>query len=200
MSQVTPDANARHGHCRRRAADLSLLKPGEHLYALYRGRRELRRVASAFVRSGRAAGDRVVYVACRTGPDTARELLEAGGVDAGAPARSGQLVLRAFRDVYPAVPDDAAALAGGYRAAVRLARTEGFAGQRVATEMDGFPAAIGSLDQLLRWERMASHLHAQVRCRCSPPSTRRSPPTSARARSPPSWRQRSRGASASPER
>jgi anti-anti-sigma factor len=163
---VTTDGTERQHHHRRRrrrrAADLAGLRPGEHLYALYRDRRQHRRIAAAFVRAGLAAGDQVIYIGADR-PDAGRELLEADGIDTRTPCHSGQLVVRSFADVFcGTLPEDPQEVGRALRAAVLRCRGEGFPGLRVAAEMEEFTAAAGSLDRLLRWERMASRLQVQA--------------------------------------
>src|SRR6202012_588408 len=63
-------------------------KPGTHLCALYDGETELARTASAFVGSGLAAGDRVLYVASDRPAAQVRTSLETHQIPAGPAAGS----------------------------------------------------------------------------------------------------------------
>lgn len=159
---MTTDGPASHGHRRRRAADLSLLAPGEHLYALHRDEGEQRRVTGTFVRCGLAAGDRVVVAV--GSPARARDVLEADGLVTEGAVRSGQLVFRDVDEMYRSwdAARDPAALGAALRDGARRTSADGFPGLRVAAEMDGFAAMLGSLDALLRWERTASVHQAEA--------------------------------------
>jgi hypothetical protein len=129
-------------------------EPGTHLCALYSGPAELERTAAAFVGSGLAAGDRVLYVASDRPRAQVRTALEAHQVLAGPAADRGQLVIQDFASAYGEPGQlDLDQMAIDFRIAARQARADGFGALRVAAEMGDFATAIGSAERLLDWER-----------------------------------------------
>jgi anti-anti-sigma regulatory factor len=146
----------------RPVADLAVLQPGAHLCAVCSDAEELGRVAAVFVGIGLAAGDQVLYVAGGREPAAVRARLEASGVPATEALDSGQLAVHDFGDLYGA-PDrvDLDQIACGLRAAASRSSAGGFPGLRVAAEMADFARAVGSMEQLLRWERMLSRLQQE---------------------------------------
>lgn len=144
------------------AVDLSALEPGTHLISLYQGDAELARVAAVFVGAGLAAGDRVLYVAGDRPLPAALASLEVNPA-AGPAIATGQLVMRSFSDLYGGTGElDLTAAASRLRATADLAWTEGFPGLRVAVEMGGFTVALGSIERVMAWERMATHLQHEL--------------------------------------
>ncbi|MBV9793385.1 MAG: MEDS domain-containing protein [Actinobacteria bacterium] len=142
-----------------RHAPLSLwdAEPGTHLCALYSGPAELDQTAAAFVGSGLAAGDRVLYVASDRLEAQVHTALEAHQVPAGPAADRGQLVIRDFATAYGEPGQlDLDQMAADFRTAARQARADGFGALRVAAEMGDFAAAVGSVDRLLDWERLCT--------------------------------------------
>jgi MEDS: MEthanogen/methylotroph, DcmR Sensory domain/STAS domain len=132
-------------------------EPGTHLCALYDGETELARTAAAFVGSGLAAGDRVLYVASDRPAAQVRISLEAHQIPAGPAAVSGQLVVQDFADAYGEPGQlDLGRMAADFRAAARQARADGFGALRVAAEMGDFAESIGSVERLLEWERLCT--------------------------------------------
>jgi anti-anti-sigma regulatory factor len=132
-------------------------EPGTHLCALYRGEAELEQTAAAFVGSGLAAGDRVLYVASDRPAPQVRTALEGYQVPAGLAADRGQLVIQDFGDAYGEPGQlDLGQMEADFRAASRQARADGFGALRVAAEMGNFADAIGSVDRLLDWERLCT--------------------------------------------
>lgn len=140
--------------------DLTFLARGSHLCALYEDRGLLDRIATSFVRSGLAAGDRVMYVTSERRADEVIASLDAAEVPASPALRTGQLQVAAFADRYGGRPD-LADMAKGFRAAGWQARADGFPAVRVAAEMGDFAAWVGSAEQMLRWERIASRLQRE---------------------------------------
>src|SRR5262249_47557191 len=131
------------------------------------GDAELARVAAVFVGAGLAAGDRVLYVANDRPPPVALASLEASTTAAGPAVAAGQLVVRSFSGLYggtrssdpaAAPPAAPAAAAGAFRATADLARAQGFPGVRLAVEMGDFTRALGPIERVLAWERMATRL------------------------------------------
>lgn len=139
--------------------DLTFLARGSHLCALYEDRGLLDRIATSFVRSGLAAGDRVMYVTSERRADEVIASLDAAEVPASPALRTGQLQVAAFADHYGR--PDLAEMAKGFRAAGWQARADGFPALRVAAEMGDFAARVGSAEQMLRWERIASRLQRE---------------------------------------
>ncbi len=139
-----------------------MLMSGQHLCALYQDQDERRQLTAEVVRGALAAGDRVMYVA--PGPrDKALALLEAGGIETRRPLRGGQLLLPSFGEVYgdPATTD-LAQLVTTFRLALSQSLAAGFPGLRITGEMGGRPWPAGSLDGLVRWERMVSRMLGEV--------------------------------------
>ncbi len=137
-------------------------EPGTHLCALYAGPAELERTAAAFVSSGLAAGDRVLYVASARPEAQVRATLAAHQVPAGPAAARGQLVFQDFASAYGEPGQlDLAQMATDFRIAARQARADGFGALRVAAEMGDFATAIGSVERLLEWERLCTPLQHQ---------------------------------------
>jgi anti-anti-sigma factor len=137
-------------------------RPGTHLCALYRGEAELEQTAAAFVGSGLAAGDRVLYVASDRPAPQVRTSLEVHQVPTGLATDCGQLVIQDFADAYGEPGQlDLARMAADFRAAARQARTDGFGALRVAAEMGIFADAIGSVERLLDWERLCTPMQRE---------------------------------------
>src|ERR1700760_3092781 len=139
--------------------DLRAMPPRTHPWSLYRDDAELARVAEAFVAAGLSAGDRVLYVASGRALPAVRESLSAANVPVQAAVASNQLLLASFGEMYGSGQDlDLAEVERGFRAAGGQARADGFPALRVAAEMGDFARFLGSLDQVVTWERMASRL------------------------------------------
>jgi hypothetical protein len=131
--------------------------PGTHLCALYSDVAELERTAAAFVGSGLAAGDRVLYVASDRPARQVRTSLEAQRVPTRLASASGQLVIQDFADAYGEPGQlDLGQMAADFRGAAQQARADGFGALRVAAEMGDFAEAIGSVERLLEWERLCT--------------------------------------------
>ncbi len=144
------------------AINLEESNPGLHLCAFYKAEDQLERVAGTFVRAGIAAGDRVLYVSSVGDPAPICDALETRGVDSQRALETGQLMFRCSDEVYGTGGRiDLDELAEGFREAGRRARSEGFPGLRVAAEMGSFLRLLGSIDQLLAWERFATQLQAE---------------------------------------
>jgi anti-anti-sigma factor len=142
--------------------DVGALVSGQHLWALYQNQDERRRLTAAVIRGALAAGDRVIYVT--PGPsDVALALLEAGGIETGRPVRGGQLLVHSFGEIYgdPA-STDLPQLVARFRAALSQSLAAGFPGLRITGEMGGSPWPAGSLEELVRWERMVSQMLGEV--------------------------------------
>lgn len=142
--------------------DLGTVMSGQHLCALYQDQDERRQLTADVVRGALGAGDRVMYVG--PGPlDVTLALLEAGGIETGRPLRGGQLLLPSFGEVYgdPATTD-LARLVTTFRLALSQSLAAGFPGLRITGEMGGQPWPAGSLDGLVRWERMVSRMLGEV--------------------------------------
>jgi anti-anti-sigma factor len=142
--------------------DVSALVSGQHLCALYQNQDEHRRLTAAVIRGGLAAGDRVIYVT--PGPsDVALALLEAGGIETGRPVRGGQLLVHSFGEIYGDLAStDLAQLVATFRAALSQSLAAGFPGLRITGEMGGCSWPAGSLEGLVRWERMVSQMLGEV--------------------------------------
>jgi anti-anti-sigma regulatory factor len=142
--------------------DLSVLEPGTHLISFYQDDAELARSAAVFVSAGLAAGDRVLYVAGDRPLPAALTALEANPA-AGLAVTTGQLVVRSFSDVYDGTSQlDMTSAASRFRATAHRARTEGFPGLRVALEAGEFTRALGSIERVMAWERMATHIQHEL--------------------------------------
>ncbi|GAA1774134.1 hypothetical protein GCM10009795_020270 [Nocardioides hankookensis] len=142
--------------------DLGSLEPGTHLCAFHRDDDQLARIASTFVGHGLSAGDQLLYVAT----DTQAEALLAGldsHVDTSHVLASGQLLVRTFADAYgTSRPDDLSTIADGFRTAAAQSRKDGFAGLRVAAQMDELAPFLGSVEEVARWERMSTALQHEL--------------------------------------
>jgi anti-anti-sigma factor len=104
----------------------------------------------------------VIYVT--PGPyDVALALLEAGGIETGRPLSGGQLLVHSFGDIYGDLArTDLAQLVATFRAALSQSLAAGFPGLRITGEMGGSPWPSGSLEGLVRWERMVSQILGEV--------------------------------------
>jgi anti-anti-sigma factor len=143
-------------------SDVGALVSGQHLCALYQDQDERCRLTAAVIQGALAAGDRVIYVT--PGPyDVALALLEAGGIETGRPLRGGQLLVHSLGEIYgdPATMDPAR-LVATFRVALSQSLAAGFPGLRIAAEMGGSPRPAGSLEELVRWERMVSRMLGEV--------------------------------------
>ncbi|WP_433295619.1 MEDS domain-containing protein [Actinoplanes sp. CA-030573] len=141
--------------------DLCTLAPGTHLIALYRSEAEMARTAAAFIAAGLEAGDRVLYVVDERPPPSVRATLAADDTNAEAATVAGQFSVCRFADVYglPYGPDRRAA-ADGFHATAELARSDGFPGLRIVTEV-GQTQALGPFGEVLAWERLTTRLHQE---------------------------------------
>jgi anti-anti-sigma regulatory factor len=135
------------------------MPPGTHLCSLYRDDAELSRVAEAFVAAGLSAGDRVLYIASGRQLPAVRESLSAANIRVRVAVASNQLLLASFREMYGTGQDlDLAEIERGFRAAGGQAQADGFPALRVAAEMGDFARFLGSVDEVVAWERMANQL------------------------------------------
>jgi len=146
----------------RASADLGALEPGTHLCALEPDATTLDRVAATFVGQGLAAGDQLLYVASDDQVDgLVRSLSQ--HLDAGHALDSGQLLTSSFEGAYGSSrPEDLHAVADGFRVAAHQAQERGFPGLRVAARMDDLPGLLGSMDEVVAWERMATRLQREL--------------------------------------
>ena len=147
----------------RASADLGSLEPGTHLCALERDASMLDRVAATFVGQGLAAGDQLLYVASEEQVDDLVVSLDQH-LDARQALATGQLLTSSFRDAYGSEerPDDLEAVADGFRLAAQQSRKAGFPGLRVAARMDGLAGLLGSMDEVVAWERMCTGLQREI--------------------------------------
>jgi anti-anti-sigma regulatory factor len=144
------------------SGDVGTLVSGQHLCLLYQDQDERRQLTAAVIRGALAAGDRVIYVT--PGPhDVALALLETGGIETGRPLRGGQLLVRSFGEIYGDLDSaDLAQLEATFRAALSQSLAAGFPGLRITGEMGGSSRPSGSLEGLVRWERMVSRILGEV--------------------------------------
>ncbi|WP_133176478.1 MEDS domain-containing protein [Nocardioides currus] len=143
-------------------AVLDSLVPGTHLCAFHRDDDEQTRVAATFIGQGLSDGDQLMYVGT---DDQVHALLRAlpDEVDARSALAVGQLLVTSFADAYGTRrPGDLTTVADGFRAAAELSRTRGFAGLRVAAQMDGLVPLLGSSEEVVRWERMSTGLQREI--------------------------------------
>jgi anti-anti-sigma factor len=159
---INGDNRASRERFGRPPGDVSALVSGQHLCALYQNQDERRRLTAAVIRGALAAGDRVIYVT--PGPsDVALALLEAGGIETGRPVRGGQLLVHSFGEIYGDLAStDLAQLVATFRAALSQSLAAGFPGLRITGEMGGCSWPAGSLEGLVRWERMVSQMLGEV--------------------------------------
>ncbi|GAA5113418.1 hypothetical protein GCM10023339_17780 [Alloalcanivorax gelatiniphagus] len=146
----------------RASTDLCSLEPGTHLCALDPDSRSLDRIAATFVGQGLAAGDQMMHIGSDEQVGDLLAVLPAR-VEAQRALRTGQLLVRSFEEAYGATsPVDLLAVADGFRLAAVHARKRGFPGLRVAARMDDLPALLGSVEDVVAWERMATGLQREV--------------------------------------
>lgn len=146
----------------RASADLGTLEPGTHLCALEPDATMLDRVAATFVGQGLAAGDQLLYVASEDQVDDLVRSLEQH-LDAAHVLATGQLLTTSFEGAYgTSPPDDLDAVADGFRLAADQAQKRGFPGLRVAARMDDLSGLLGSMDEVVAWERMATDLQREL--------------------------------------
>jgi anti-anti-sigma factor len=146
----------------RASADLGSLEPGTHLCALEPDATMLDRVAATFVGQGLAAGDQLLYVASEDQVDDLVRSLEQH-LDAAHVLATGQLLTTSFEGAYgTSPPDDLDAVADGFRLAADQAQERGFPGLRVAARMDDLSGLLGSMDEVVAWERMATDLQREL--------------------------------------
>jgi anti-anti-sigma factor len=145
----------------RASADLGVLEPGTHLCALEPDATMLDRVAATFVGQGLAAGDQLLYVASEDQVDgLVRSLSQ--HLDAAQALVTGQLLTSSFEGAYGSSRPDLHAVADGFRVAAQQAQKSGFPGLRVAARMDELAGLLGSMDEVVSWERMATHLQREL--------------------------------------
>ena len=144
------------------SSDLGSLEPGTHLCALAPDPRRLDRVAATFVGQGLAAGDQVLHIGSGEQADELVATLPAR-VTARRALGTGQLMVSSFEEAYGATrPADLLGVADGFRLAAVHARKRGFPGLRVAARMDDLPALLGSVADVVRWERMVAALQREL--------------------------------------
>lgn len=135
-------------------ASLDALDHGAHLCAFHRDRGQLTRIASTFIGHGLAAGDQLLYVTTDEHADAVLRALPDHAADA---VRAGQLLIRSFAEAYGTRrPDDLGTVADGFRAAAARSRKDGFRGLRIAAQMDDLAPLLGSAEDVIGWERMAT--------------------------------------------
>jgi hypothetical protein len=143
-------------------SSLGSLEPGTHLCAFYQDERQLTRIAATFIGQGLAAGDQLLYV---TTDEQAEAVLHAlpAHLQAREALGAGQLVVSSFADAYGTRrPDDLGAVADGFRSAAEQSHKRGFPGLRVAAQMDPLAELLGSAEEVMRWERMSTHLQREI--------------------------------------
>ena len=146
----------------RASADLGSLEPGTHLCALEPDAAMLDRVAATFVGQGLAAGDQLLYVASEDQVDGLVRSLSRH-LDAGQALATGQLLTSSLEGAYgPSGPVDLDAVADGFRLAAHQAQKCGFPGLRVAARMDDLAGLLGSMDEVVAWERKATDLQRDL--------------------------------------
>nr|WP_300048804.1 MEDS domain-containing protein [uncultured Nocardioides sp.] len=144
------------------SADLGSLDPGTHLCALEHDATVLDRIAATFVGQGIAAGDQLLYVASEVQVDgLVRRLSE--HLDTGHALATGQLLTSSFEDVYGSSrPEHLDTVADGFRLAAQQVQKRGFPRLRVAARMDDLAGMLGSVDDVVAWERMSTHLQREL--------------------------------------
>jgi anti-anti-sigma factor len=135
--------------------------PGDHLCALHWSALQRRRLAAAFVRTGLAAGGRVVLGAAGGAPDSLVAALERVGVEAGAARRRGQLVVLELAGAGGGDGFEPARALARVRAAIAPAAGEEYGGAWIAADPAG-SAQRASLEDLLAWEEMVAALLADA--------------------------------------
>jgi ABC-type transporter Mla MlaB component len=142
---------------------LGSLEPGTHLCAVDQSSDALDRTAATFVGQGLSVGDQMLYVG--THEQSARLLSQLPrDVHADEALETGQLLVRTFSEAYGTErPSDLGAVADGFRAAAAESRKSGFPGLRVAARMDELAPLLGSVDEVVRWERMSTDLQREIR-------------------------------------
>lgn len=146
----------------RGSSDLCALEPGTHLCALDGDRAQLDRVASTFVGLGLAAGDQLLYIGSDEQVDSLMRMLPTR-VNAWHARGTGQLLVSTFEQAYGTTrPDDVGTVADGFRTAAAHARKSGFPALRVAARMDDLPGFLGSVEEVVEWERTATGLHHEL--------------------------------------
>lgn len=147
----------------RASADLGSLEPGTHLCALERDPTMLDRVAATFVGQGLAAGDQLLYVATEEQVDALVVSLNQH-LDARQALATGQLLTSSFEDAYGSSrPEHLDTVADGFRLAAQHAHKRGFPALRVAARMDELAGLLGSIDEVVAWERMSTGLQRELR-------------------------------------
>jgi len=151
-----------HGSHAEKLTAIQGAEPGEHLCSFPADDVERRRLAAAFIESGLAVGDRVIYASDER-PDTVLAFLRRIGVDGDAAAAAGQLRLVSFAAQHGArgafLPGQAAT---GYRAAAAAARSDGYPGLHVAGDMGWMARRSVPLPALVEWEERCTAMWAEV--------------------------------------
>ena len=88
------------------------------------------------------------------------------------PASSSEPARHALLEALRALKDQRQARADGFRLAARQARKSGFPGLRVAARMDELPALLGSIEEVVGWERMAYASSNELSMSCPVASAR----------------------------
>jgi len=134
---------------------------GDHLCLTYGTDAEQRDVVGAFVAGGLRTGERVLYLADRTGPDDIDAWLAGRGVDGPAARVRGQLQYRAGDDGYLAGDRfTPAAVIDSLAAAVEAAHQEGYPALRVTGELGWAAGATLGAETLEDYESEVDGLFA----------------------------------------
>ncbi len=143
-------------------SSLGSLEPGTHLCAFHRDEGQLTRIAATFIGQGLAAGDQLLYVSTDEQAEVVLRALP-GDVRARDAVVAGQLIISSFAEAYGTRrPDDLDTVAAGFRAAAEQSRKRGFPGLRVAAHMDELAPLLGSVEEVLRLERISTGLQREI--------------------------------------
>ncbi len=146
--------------------ELSNLEPGEHLCWIYESEEEHRSLLTPYLRQGLEQGEKIIYIVDNHSEKEILGYLRDDGVSVKPYIKSGQLSIRAARDVY--LPDGAFHSEEMIRLLgeeTQLALEEGYPALRTSIEMTWALRGSPGSERLIEYESMLHQFFLSSRCR-----------------------------------
>ena len=146
--------------------ELSNLEPGEHLCWIYESEEEHRSLLTPYLRQGLEHGEKIIYIVDNHSEKEILGYLRDDGVSVKPYITSGQLSIRAARDVYlpdgAFHPEEMIRLLGEE---TQLALDEGYPVLRTSIEMTWALRGFSGSERLIEYESMLNQFFLSSRCR-----------------------------------
>jgi len=147
----------------RRRGDLVLLKPGDHVCAIYENDEELARIAADFLAEGLRKSERCWYLPASDNPDALRAALDARHIDTARAVDRGALTFLSSNVAYMVRGDfDPEETMDVFSNAVEAALADGFSGFRAAANMSWALDLHGGTERLITYEALLRSLFASA--------------------------------------